>query len=160
MEEIQSQKVNLNISDDNDRPSNIALKMQVFFIENSKSFEEIMNEFKENLDKKTSSLVKEIVDCSSSKAANKDEIVALEKKMIVDISLQTALGSPSNEKIIHEVSNALSSIMTEQDFENFTNLDKENRMESLKEIRLIVAGIVLWNKDNGIGETDDIPDGR
>lgn len=118
--------------------------MQVFFIENSKSFEECLNEFKENLNKKTSSLVKEIIDGSSGKVVNKDELVAIEKKMIVDISLQTALGSPSNEKIIQEVSNALSSIMTEQDFENFTLLDKDNRLESLKEIRLIVAGIVLW----------------
>lgn len=118
--------------------------MQVFFIENSKAFEECLNEFKENLNRKTASLVKEIIDGSSIKANNKDDLVAIEKKMIVDISLQTALGSPANEKIIHEVSNALSSIMTEQDFENFTLLDKENRLESLKEIRLIVAGIVLW----------------
>lgn len=101
------------VPDNNEKPSNITLKMQVFFIENSKSFEECINDFKENLNKKASSLVKEIIDGSSSKVVNREELVTIEKKMIVDISFQMALGSPSNENIIHEVSNALSSIMTE-----------------------------------------------
>ncbi|CRL02343.1 CLUMA_CG015462, isoform A [Clunio marinus] len=57
-----------------------------------------------------------------------------------------------------EISNALSSIMTETDFENFGALESQNRMESLKEIRLIVCGIVLFNKDTGQGSTMDIPD--
>jgi isochorismate hydrolase len=132
--------------------------MQVFFIENSKAFEECMSEFKENLDRKTKSLVKEIIE--GTVKVSKEDLVAIEKKMIIDILLQMALGSPSNEKIVTEVSNALSSIMTEQDFENFSLLDKNNRLDSLKEIRLIVCGIVLFNKDNGVGETEDIPDGE
>lgn len=50
--------------------------------------------------------------------------------------------------------------MTESDFENFAGLDSTKRMESLKEIRMIVCGIVLFNKDAGIGSTMDqnIPD--
>lgn len=50
--------------------------------------------------------------------------------------------------------------MTESDLENFVELESHNRMESLKEIRMIVCGIVLFNKDTGIGNTMDenIPD--
>jgi hypothetical protein len=48
--------------------------------------------------------------------------------------------------------------MTDTDFENFASLEPHNRMESLKEIRAIVCGIVLFNKDTGIGNTMDIPD--
>lgn len=50
--------------------------------------------------------------------------------------------------------------MTETDLENFVLLDPHNRHESLKEIRLIVCGIILFNKDTGVGLTSDenIPD--
>lgn len=52
--------------------------------------------------------------------------------------------------------------MTDNDFENFAALEPANRLESLKEIRMIVCGIVLFNKDTGIGNTMDqnIPDGE
>lgn len=152
---------------------NITLKMQVFFIENSKSYEDTINEYHENLGKKTSMLVKEIIEGA---AKGKDELVVMQKKIIVDIILQTALGSPSNQevsfafcliyslrnfccfKVVTEITNALNSIMTDSDFENFAALEPHNRMESLKEIRMIVCGIVLFNKDTGIGNTMDIPD--
>jgi tRNA U38,U39,U40 pseudouridine synthase TruA len=154
---------------------NITLKMQVFFIENSTSFEDTINEYHENLNKKTSTLVKEIIEGA---AKSKDELVVMQKKIIVDIVLQAALGSPSNQEVgdlffkqlpffsasklslqvMTEISKALNSIMTEKDFENFAALESHQRMESLREIRSIVCGIVLFNKDTGIGNTTDIPD--
>lgn len=70
--------------------------MQVFFIENSKQYEEIGMEYHENLNKKTSTLVKEIIEGS---AKTKDELIVMQKKIIVDIILQTALGSPSNREV-------------------------------------------------------------
>lgn len=57
-----------------------------------------------------------------------------------------------------EVSNALNSVMSEKDFENFVSLEPAQRMESLREIRMIVCGIVLFNKDTGVGNTSEIPD--
>lgn len=75
---------------------NTTLKMQVFFIENSKSFEDTINEYHENLSKKTSLLVKEIVEGA---AKTKDELVVMQKKIIVDVILQAALGSPSNQEV-------------------------------------------------------------
>lgn len=81
---------------------NITLKMQVFFIENSKSFENTINEYHENLNKKTSVLVKEIVD---GVVKSKDELVVMQKKIIIDIILQTALGSPSNQEVSSNLHN-------------------------------------------------------
>lgn len=75
----------------------ITLKMQVFFIENSKSFDDTVSEYHENLAKKTTSLVKEIVEGA---AKTKDELIVIQKKIIVDIVLQTALGSPSNQEVL------------------------------------------------------------
>lgn len=59
-----------------------------------------------------------------------------------------------------EITNALNSIMSDEDVTNFVALESHNRMESLKEIRSIVCGIVLFNKDTGTGNTMDenIPD--
>lgn len=130
--------------------------MQVFFIENSKSYEDTINEYRENLGKKTGVLVKEIVEGAAAKG--KEELLVMQKKIIVDIILQTALGSPSNQEVVTEITNALNSIMGDNDFENFAALEPHNRLESLKEIRSIVCGIVLFNKNTGIGSTMDIPD--
>lgn len=83
-------------TDLNEMPMNITLKMQVFFIENSKSYEDTINEYHENLSRKTNMLVKEIVEGA---AKTKDELVVMQKKIIVDVILQTALGSPSNQEV-------------------------------------------------------------
>lgn len=72
--------------------------MQVFFIENSKLYDEITVEYHENLSKKTSGLVKEIVDGGAT-AKTKEELIVMQKKIIIDIILQTALGSPSNQEV-------------------------------------------------------------
>lgn len=63
-------------------------------------------------------------------------------------------------QVVTEISKALSSVMTDKDFENFGALEPHNRLESLKEIRMIVCGIVLFNKDTGICSAMDqnIPD--
>lgn len=79
---------------------NITLKMQVFFIENSKAFEETVNEYHENLSKKTNVLVKEIIEGATK---TKEELVAMQKKIIVDVILQTALGSPSNQEVSFQI---------------------------------------------------------
>lgn len=75
-------------TDLNDSPMNITLKMQVFFIENSKSFEDTISEYHDNLNKKTAALVKEIVDTA---AKGKDELIVMQKKILVDIVLQSAV---------------------------------------------------------------------
>lgn len=72
--------------------------MQVFFIENSKSYEEITAEYHEYMNKKTSGLVKEIVD-SAGTAKTKEELIVMQKKIIIDIMTQTALGSPLNQEV-------------------------------------------------------------
>ncbi|CAO1383045.1 unnamed protein product [Diamesa serratosioi] len=143
------------IIDSNDTPMNITLKMQVFFIENSNDFDDIIKDHCENVNKKMNILVKEITDVDIK---NKEELIIMQKKIIIDIILQTALGSPSNQEIIAEATAALSSVMTEKDVESFAELDSVERLESLKEIRLIVCGIILFNKDTGIGNAIDIPD--
>jgi hypothetical protein len=88
-------------TDLNDTPMSITLKMQVFFIENSKTFEDTIHEYHESLSKKTKALVKEIIESATK---SKEELVVMQKKIIVDIVLQTALGSPSNQEVILHLS--------------------------------------------------------
>ena len=80
---------------------NITLKMQVFFIENSNDYEDIINDHCENVNKKMNILVKEITDVNIK---NKEELIIMQKKIIIDIILQTALGSPSNQEVQHKQS--------------------------------------------------------
>ena len=70
--------------------------MQVFFIENSNDYEDIINDHCENVNKKMNILVKEITDVNIK---NKEELIIMQKKIIIDIILQTALGSPSNQEV-------------------------------------------------------------
>jgi hypothetical protein len=70
--------------------------MQVFFIENSKPYDEIIAEYHDNLNKKTCLLVKEIIEGNNK---NKDDLFTLQKKIIIDVILQTSLGSPSNQEV-------------------------------------------------------------
>lgn len=93
---LKQPKHNFCRTDLDETPMNITLKMQVFFIENSKSYEDTINEYHENLSKKTSVLVKEIVEGA---AKTKDELVVMQKKIIIDVILHTALGSPSNQEV-------------------------------------------------------------
>lgn len=75
---------------------NITLKMQVFFIENSNDYEDIIKDHCENVNKKMNILVKEITDVNIK---NKEELIIMQKKIIIDIILQTALGSLSNQEV-------------------------------------------------------------
>lgn len=52
-------------------------------------------------------------------------------------------------QIIQEVSNALKSVMSKHDIDSFIGLKKGERYESLLNLRDLVCGIYLLNKDSG-----------
>lgn len=95
---------------------------------------------------KTATITKEITEAEVVTRDDQDELI---KKIIIDIITKSSLGNPNDALILTETSNALHSVMSRVDIENFIMLNKNDRVNSLIEIREIVTGIILFNQDAG-----------
>lgn len=58
--------------------------------------ETVIQEYMDNLSRKTSVLVKEITE---TQIKTKEDLAVLQKKIIIDIILNAALGNPSNNDV-------------------------------------------------------------
>lgn len=127
-------------------PSTVALKMQSYFFENFIDRDLIVANYMKQLMNKTVALTKDITEADVVTRDDQDELI---RKIIIDIVTKSSLGNPSDNTILAETSNALHSVMSRVDIENFIALNKNDRLNSLIEIREIVTGIILFNQDAG-----------
>lgn len=131
---------------DDKSPTTIALKMQAYFFENFIDRDLIVANYLKQLMNKTANITKDITEAEVITREDQDELI---KKIIVDIISKSNLGNPNDSMILTETSNALHSVMSRIDIENFITLGKNDRLNSLVEIREIVTGIILFNNDAG-----------
>ncbi|XP_063697168.1 cilia- and flagella-associated protein 206 [Culicoides brevitarsis] len=131
---------------DQSAPSTVALKMQAYFFENFIERDEIIGNYMKQMMAKTATITKEITEAEVVSRDDQDELI---KKIIIDIITKSSLGNPNDSLILTETSNALHSVMSRVDIENFIALNKNDRVNSLVEIREIVTGIILFNQDAG-----------
>uniref|UniRef100_A0A336LQX2 Cilia- and flagella-associated protein 206 n=1 Tax=Culicoides sonorensis TaxID=179676 RepID=A0A336LQX2_CULSO len=139
------EKCNQKICDQSS-PSTVALKMQAYFFENFIDRDEIITNYMKQMMAKTATIKKEITEAEVVTRDDQDELI---KKIIIDIITKSSLGNPNDSLILTETSNALHSVMSRVDIENFIMLSKNDRVNSLIEIREIVTGIILFNQDAG-----------
>lgn len=131
---------------DQTSPSTVALKMQSYFFENFIERDEIIGNYMKQMMAKTATITKDITEAEVVSRDDQDELI---KKIIIDIITKSSLGNPNDSLILTETSNALHSVMSRVDIENFIMLNKNDRVNSLIEIREIVTGIILFNQDAG-----------
>lgn len=136
----------LLLSPDQTSPSTVALKMQSYFFENFIERDEIIGNYMKQMMAKTATITKDITEAEVVSRDDQDELI---KKIIIDIITKSSLGNPNDSLILTETSNALHSVMSRVDIENFIMLNKNDRVNSLIEIREIVTGIILFNQDAG-----------
>lgn len=120
--------------------------MQAYFFENFVDREQIIGNYLKQLMNKTANITKDITEAEVVTREDQDDLI---KKIIIDIISKSALGNPNDANILTETSNALHSVMSRIDIENFITLSKNDRLNSLVEIREIVTGIILFNNDAG-----------
>lgn len=120
--------------------------MQSYFFENFIERDQIVANYLKQMMNKTATLTKDITDADVMSRDDQDELI---RKIIIDIVTKSSLGNPSDTNILTETSNALHSVMSRVDIENFIALNKNDRLNSLVEIREIVTGIILFNQDAG-----------
>uniref|UniRef100_A0AAG5D8L1 Cilia- and flagella-associated protein 206 n=1 Tax=Anopheles atroparvus TaxID=41427 RepID=A0AAG5D8L1_ANOAO len=131
---------------DDRSPALIALRMQVYFLDNFFDKDEIVEKHARNLQAKTFPLTKEIVD---NDVITKDEQDDIFDKVILDIVMTMGLGNPECKDVLAETMRALNSVMSRSDKAKFVTLDRKDRLMALKDIREIVAGIRIFNKHSG-----------
>lgn len=131
---------------DSNHPSLITCGIQSKFITNPINKHDIIAEQREKLQIKTNKLTREIIE---THALTKDDRDKLMKKISVDVIVYNGLGNPSNGKIINETTQVLHSIMSKTDIQSFVGLNRSDKMDSLQDIREIVCGIRVFNKDAG-----------
>lgn len=120
--------------------------MQSYFFENFIDRDQIVANYLKQLMNKTIALTKDITEADVVTREDQDELI---RKIIIDIVTKSSLGNPCDQTILAETSNALHSVMSRIDIENFIALNKHDRLNSLIEIREIVTGIILFNQDAG-----------
>lgn len=120
--------------------------MQSYFFENFIERDQIVANYLKQMMNKTAALTKDITDADVVTRDDQDELI---RKIIIDIVTKSSLGNPGDSNILAETSNALHSVMSRVDIENFIALNKNDRLNSLVEIREIVTGIILFNQDAG-----------
>lgn len=120
--------------------------MQSFFFENFIERDQIVANYMKQMTNKTAALTKDITEVDVVTRDDQDELI---RKIIIDIVTKSSLGNPGDTAILTETSNALHSVMSRVDIENFIALSKNDRLNSLLEIRDIVTGIILFNQDAG-----------
>lgn len=125
------------------------LKMQQTFVESCQDLQVIEMRNRKFLLRKTKNLIKEIV--SITDPMTKDEKSDLLRKIALDIVIQNGLGSPRSSKTLNETEVAVKSVMSNSEFAVFVKLRRPDKIRTLEDLRQVVCGIRLFNRDAGHG---------
>ncbi|XP_055679503.1 cilia- and flagella-associated protein 206-like [Lutzomyia longipalpis] len=136
----------VNFLADKKRPALITLKMQFYLSENPASVEKIKQKYRENLKQKTAKLSREILE---GLPKTKEERRKFLRRIVVDLVVNSNIGSPANERVLEETEAALKSVIAESDVVTFSSLRRVDKVRTLDDLRRIVCGIRVFNNDAG-----------
>lgn len=122
------------------------LAMQAKFMLNPIDHETIVATNRDELRTKSRRLTEDIM---MAHVVTGEDRLKLLRKIAIDIIVLNGLGHPLKNKIVTETVQALQSIMSNCDVVKFARLSAEEKETSLKDIREIVCGIRVFNKDAG-----------
>lgn len=133
--------------EDSQSPSLITLGMQSKMLSNPVDKKIIIDEQRNKMEQQLEKITRDILN--DMNLLTKDDQEKLIKKLAIDTIVYNGLGNPSNGKIVSETCHALNSIMLKRDLKSFASLNKQQKMVSLQDIREIICGIRVFNKDAG-----------
>ncbi|CAF5153798.1 unnamed protein product, partial [Rotaria sp. Silwood1] len=128
---------------DNKSSSLDTIKMQVYFDMNYTTRDEFLTEHRRVLETRLQPILREITD---NRAASKDELESLYRKIVSSVLLRSGLGSPTDISVVREATAALQSVFPQTELGNFLSLSKRDKDRQLVELTQIVTGIRLFNK--------------
>ncbi|KAI5094580.1 cilia- and flagella-associated protein 206 [Silurus meridionalis] len=124
------------------------IKMQVHFDMNYTSRREFVEEHRKVSQMCLLSVCREITD---SRAKSRDELDALYRAVVMYVLQSSSLGSTSDPNNIQEATAALQSVFPPSELAAFMSLLKQDKVQQLDELTMIVTGIRLFNKNRGKG---------
>ncbi|GJQ87333.1 hypothetical protein Trydic_g17380 [Trypoxylus dichotomus] len=142
-----------------DAPSVVTLKMQMYFNCSFDTNAAIIDKHRQALSAKLVPLEAEIV--TSPLPGDDEELTEkLFKKIVYYLTLYYGLGDPTDAAVYKEAYQALKSVFFKSDFEEFTSMkNRFSKMEKLKELAYLLAGVRLFNRDCNKGGKgiEDLP---
>ncbi|KAF7694489.1 cilia- and flagella-associated protein 206 [Silurus meridionalis] len=133
---------------DQKSPALDTIKMQVHFDMNYTSRREFVEEHRKVSQMCLLSVCREITD---SRAKSRDELDALYRAVVMYVLQSSSLGSTSDPNNIQEATAALQSVFPPSELAAFMSLLKQDKVQQLDELTMIVTGIRLFNKNRGKG---------
>uniref|UniRef100_A0A1B6LUU9 Cilia- and flagella-associated protein 206 n=1 Tax=Graphocephala atropunctata TaxID=36148 RepID=A0A1B6LUU9_9HEMI len=136
--------------------SSRTIEMQVYFSSHYARREEIMMEHRRTVMSRTEPLIAEIKEAV---IGSNDEMRNLYRKMVVVITLLSGLGNPTAGTVLKEATAALHSVFPLSELTRFMALIDDDKMRQIVELKQIVSGIRLFNRDSHKGGEgiDDMP---
>lgn len=122
------------------------LNMQWFGMERTINPDRIVSTQEAAMRAKLKKLTNEILSAPCKQPDDREKVV---KKMAVDVIMYCSLGSPANQQLCIEVVTALKSVMSPADMSDFGASKRDARLDTLYQLRDIVCGIYIFNKDSG-----------
>lgn len=123
-----------------------ALCMQSFAMEHTIDEDRIVPAQELIMRQKTHKLTNEILTVQARTA---DDRESLSKKIAVDVIVNNCLGSPANQQLCIDICTALRSVMSLADLSEFSAAKRAARLDTLQQLRDIVCGVYVFNKDLG-----------
>ncbi|XP_054262893.1 cilia- and flagella-associated protein 206-like isoform X2 [Macrosteles quadrilineatus] len=136
--------------------SSRTIEMQVYFSSNYTTRDEIVVDHRHNVLSRTEPLIAEIKDTG---LVTGDDLKNLYRKLVIAITLLSGLGNPSATSVLKEATAALHSVFPLSELNRFIMLSDEDKMKQIIELKQIVSGIRLFNRDSHKGGEgiDDMP---
>ncbi|BES92419.1 chromosome 6 open reading frame 165 [Nesidiocoris tenuis] len=127
---------------------------QVYFSENFKSEDHVVEEDRKLLNLHAQPLIRHVILYDRAKP---DEAMILRQISLITI-IMANMGKPTDPAIYKHAEAALASVMSKKEIINFTQLDLEKKRKRLQEIIKLVSGIWIFNQARS--DSAAMPDGN
>ncbi|XP_046667640.1 cilia- and flagella-associated protein 206 [Homalodisca vitripennis] len=136
--------------------SSRTIEMQVYFSSHYATKDEIIMEHRRTVLSRTEPLIAEIKDAV---VTSNEDMRHLYRKLVVVITLLSGLGNPTASTVLKEATAALHSVFPLSELTRFMTLSDDDKMRQIVELKQIVSGIRLFNRDSHKGGEgiDDMP---
>lgn len=133
-------------SDAHHGPASATLHMQWFSAAHTIDVQRIAHVQETQRAQRTQKLVDEILGVRCKTDIDRERLL---RKIAVDVIVNGALGSPANQQLCMDICTALKSVMSPADIAAFVAASRDVRLETLRQLRQVVCGIYIFNKDSG-----------
>ncbi|XP_076372352.1 cilia- and flagella-associated protein 206 isoform X2 [Tachypleus tridentatus] len=130
------------------QPCMDTIKMQIYMDLNYITRYDFIQKHHSIVCSKLQSVLQEIID---TRARTKQQLELLYSKIVSYLLMKTGLGNPNETGAVRETTGVLQSVFPQTELGAFMALDKDNKIQQISKLAMIVTGIRLYHRDRGSG---------